>query len=66
MANTNKKIRIYPSLNGDLDITTTTTVPSLGTSDLAAFKALTGMSDAGFIPIKINDVEYFIPLIQAD
>ena len=71
MADTSKKLRIYPSINGDLDITATTIVPSAGTATLTDFRALTGaggeiMTDAGSIPIKINDVEYYIPLLQAD
>jgi len=66
-----KKLRIFPSQAGQLGIDAVTTVPSLGTADKAAFKALTGMSDAGFIAITLPnasgvETEYYIPIIQAD
>ena len=66
MADSGRKLRVFTSLSGDLEITANTTVPSLGTADKAAFLALSGMADAGFIPITINKVEYYIPLLQAN
>ena len=61
---TEKKLRIYTSIAGDLDIETTLVVPSAGTATDTVFQALTGMADAGFIPIKHNGIEYLIPILQ--
>jgi len=66
-----KKLRIFPSQAGQLGISTVTSVPSLGTATRSVFKALTGMTDAGFIPITLPnadgvETEYYIPIIEAN
>ncbi len=54
--------RVYDAIGDQLAAVSGTGFPGSG-ADMTAFRALTGMTNAGFVVIEINTTDYAIPLL---
>jgi len=64
--NTGKYVsaRVLPSSEGVITSTKLLVPDGDSTTDLSAFKSLTGMADAGGLSVQINGQEFVIPIVK--